>query len=583
MKAKNNISTGARLILSVSFILFISSCMSNDASDDNPLRGPMAEIKLSLSATRSDAGDLLDNNISSLRILVYDSQSGDLELNIPFEEIPTNGIVTLTVPIGTHDFTFIANENSDENLKAILSATNNSDIDELTKLSMLSFARSAFDPDKDIPMTTLVQGVEVTADNTVIVPDLDAPVTGVWEVDIERLAIRLRLTITTPEAQFEKWAQPQNIVISGIPDRVFLFNGYDNSENRIVPGETFAASATLDAAPGFISETDADGNVTVTYDRLILPELFLSLLNNAADNGLSVSIDFGDNIKSGLITAPALYSYGYRLSRNIFLDMKIYVQRDLLDIIGSILAWEDAPLGDKPIVDPYGQYTLTVDKTEYFFNTYGGAQPADIATNHPDGWTIEPDAISWDGYTLPTAGDNNFTMPEYTAGTTPRTGMFVVRAGNVTKTIRVTQFPPVGTLTENPIPNASVDAFWGADQTGERLVDISSGADNGDWIAIVVEGEDWIHLDTRASTATGDIGVDDPEFDESHIVVGNLKYVGGAVSSQSPGIYFRIGLNSCYTPTTEAPARYGVVLLSYANHTKMQLISIRQGDENGGN
>ncbi len=73
--------------------------------------------------------------------------------------------------------------------------------------------------------------------------------------------------------------------------------------------------------------------------------------------------------------------------------------------------------------------------------------------------------------------------------------------------------------------------------------------------------------------------VDDPGFDESHIVAGNLKNVGGTVGPGSPDIYFRIGLNSRYTPTTDAPARYGAVLLSYANHTKMQLISIRQGND----
>ncbi len=575
---KNNIYTGIWLILAVSSFLFFSSCSKEDAPGDGQPRKPFANIKFNLAATRATAGDPADSNIASLRVLIYES-GGDLKFNNSFSEIPTNGnTAVLEIPAGTYDFVFIANENSDEALKEQLSAADDSDFDNIIKLATLSFARSAFDAGKDIPMTALFQGVEVTPDNTVIVPGMD-PVTGVWNVDIERLAVRLRLTITTSEKQFEKWVRPQSIVISGIPDKAYLYPGYDNGESRIVPGETFAASATLDTAPGFISETDADGNITVTYDRLILPELYLSLLHNIPANGLTVSIDFGDNVKSGLISAPPLQGYGSRLPRNLFLDMKITIQQDFLDIIGSILAWEDAPLGNKNLGDPYGQHTLTVDKTEYFFNAHGGSQSVDITTDHPDGWTIASDAISWEGYTLPTTVDNNFTTPEYTTGTAPRTGTFVVRAGNMTKTIRVTQFPPTATLVQEVIPDFTPGAFWKVDQTGERLIDIASVPDTGDWTAIVAEGEEWIHLDTRASTATDMTDVDDPGFDESHIVAGNLKNVGGTVGPGSPDIYFRIGLNSRYTPTTDAPARYGAVLLSYANHTKMQLISIRQGND----
>ncbi len=553
------------------------SCVKEVARHNHP-GDNSAVIRFNIAATRATTGDPVDNNISSLRVLIYDSD-GDLKFNNSFDQIPTDGkTAELEIPIGTYDFVFIANENSDDALREQLASTDDSDFDNMMEIGTLSFARSAFDPDKDIPMVGLFENVEIRRGNTVIVPGMD-PITDMWEVDVERLAIRLRLTITTPEKQFEKWVQPRGIVISGIPDRAYLLSGYDNSESRIVPGETFAASTILGTTPGFISETDDDGNVTVTYDRLILPELYLSLLHNTAANGLTASIDFGDKIKSGQISAPTLYGYGYRLARNMFLDMKIDIQGDILDIIGSILAWEDAPLGDKTIGDPDEQYELRVDKTEYFFNAYGGTQSVDITTDHPEGWTIESDAILWSGYTLPTAGDNNFTTPEYTAGTTPRTGTFVVRAGNMTKTIHIIQFPPVDDVDQDAINDSDIAAVWKADQTGERLVDITSGADNGDWVAIVVEGEEWIHLDTRASTAPDGVDVDDPGFDESHIVTGNLKSVGGTVSTASPGIYFRIGLNSCYTPTAEASLREGVVLLSYADHTKIQLISIRQGED----
>lgn len=575
---KRNAFSSAWLTLLVLCTSLFPCCVKNDSLKDNHPQSPLAVIRFNLSANRAATGDPADNNISSLRILAYDSGDGDLKFNISFEEIPTAGnTATLSIPVGTYDFAFIANEDSDESLKGQLASADNTSFDNIMELGTLSFARSAFDAGKDIPMATLIEGVEVNADNTVIVPGVDDPVTGVWTVDIERLAIRLRITFMMPEGQFDHWALPQSITISGIPDRAYILTGYDNSGNRIVPGEVFASSTIVDTAPGFISEVDADGNVAVTYDRLILPELHLSLLNNYAANGLTVSMDFGDTVKLGKVFAPESYGFGYRLPRNVFLDMKVNIKQDFLDVIGSVLAWEDASLGDKTIGDHNGQYTLTVDKTEYFFNSRGGTQSVDITTDHPDGWTIESDAISWN-HTVPTVGDNNFSTPEYTGGTIPRMGKFTVRAGNLTKTISVTQFPPVDAIEQEAINNLNIDAVWMADQTGERLVDIPSGADNGDWTAIVAEGEEWIHLDTRASTATDDMGVDDPSFDEIHIVTGNLKSVGGTVGIASPGIYFRIGLNSYYTPTEEAPARYGIVLLSYANHTKMQLIRIRQGE-----
>lgn len=569
----------------VSCILFFSSCVGYQ-NEAGPPELPQAIISLDFGGLRSEAGNIPDNNISSLRALIYDSQSGGLELNIPFMEIPSDGkTVTFEVPVGIYDFVFIANEGSDDALNELLASTDNSDFDNIMKLSTLSFARSAFDAAKDIPMVALIQGVEITIDNTVIVPGMDAPVADVWRVDIEKLAFRLRLTITTTEAQFGKWAEPQGISISGIPDRVYLLPGFDNGGSRIVPGETFAASATVDTSPGLISEVDADGNVKVVYDRLILPELYLSLLNNSAANGLTVSIDFGDNIKSGKVFAPASYDYGYRLPRNLYLDMKVTVLQDFLEITGTVLPWEEAPLDDKNFD---GQYKLTIDRTDYFFNSHGGTLPVDVTTDHPDGWKIEQDDIPW-GHTPPTIGDNSIAVSEYSAGTTPRTGTFAVRAGNITKTIRVTQFPPTDMITDEVVAaNSYIGAFWKADQTGERLINIASVPDVGDWTAIVAEGEEWIHLDTRMTTDPNvgwRSGADesavangnDPGFDETHIVGGNLKCVEGTVDSSDPGIYFRIGLNSAHTGP--APARYGVVLLSYANHTKMQRIWIRQGED----
>jgi hypothetical protein len=141
-----------------------------------------------------------------------------------------------------------------------------------------------------------------------------------------------------------------------------------------------------------------------------------------------------------------------------------------------------------------------------------------------------------------------------------------------------------------------VGAFWKADQTGERLIRIETTATAafGNWTAQVIEGEDWITLDKTMTTDTnvgwinpaqdgnGDFG-NAADFDTKHPVTGGDWWVKGKMDANNP-IYFRIGLkskwndNPNYNPDT-APARYGVVLLSYNNNSKTQRIWIRQGDE----
>ena len=145
--------------------------------------------------------------------------------------------------------------------------------------------------------------------------------------------------------------------------------------------------------------------------------------------------------------------------------------------------------------------------------------------------------------------------------------------------------------------NMYVGAFWKSNQTGERLIRIprpvASTAD-GVWSATVVEGNDWIALDKEWTTDGGVYGASPhtyetfPTFDAVHAlsssassaVTGVLRANGSAgYQANDEFIRFRIGLKSTYTPSSNAPARYGVVLLTYANNTRRQRIFIRQGEQ----
>jgi len=169
-----------------------------------------------------------------------------------------------------------------------------------------------------------------------------------------------------------------------------------------------------------------------------------------------------------------------------------------------------------------------------------------------------------------------------------------MRIGNSTNLTDDT--PPAGFIP-------FVGAFWKSNQMGERLIHIprvESGLADSVWTATVVAGADWIVLD-KTMTSDPNVGWrtdvtpveanvvngNDPNFDTNYKVEGSNTYVSGFLrpvnstgyQPNDENIYFRIGLKSTYNPTTAAPARYGLVLLTYNNNKKRQRIWIRQGED----
>ena len=129
-----------------------------------------------------------------------------------------------------------------------------------------------------------------------------------------------------------------------------------------------------------------------------------------------------------------------------------------------------------------------------------------------------------------------------------------------------------------------VGAFWRASQTGERLIRIDVGDNKsnwGEWTASVIwmddrwGNDDAIVLSTRKS-ADPNIYTSAPGNAENFQVEGYASTVTGNVLN--PYIFFRIGLKKPYTPTDDHPARYAVILLSYAKNSKHQKIYLRQGE-----
>jgi len=248
------------------------------------------------------------------------------------------------------------------------------------------------------------------------------------------------------------------------------------------------------------------------------------------------------------------------------------------------------------------------------------------STNAGQTWTDISGATSA-SYSVPTTGGNAITQGVNDfrvvvtvtggCGATPQYG-YITILGEV-----------LGQdLDAVPPPNFMpyVGAFWKANQTGERLIRMSrpttrlstttegyydSGLDewvwtkpvgqtltgaeltvaDGDWRATVLVGGDWIELD-NVMTSDNNVGwrlgaiessvvdMSNPTNDNTHRIPAGtgVQSVTGTMNASNPDIYFRIGLKSAYTPTTGAPARYGIVLVTYAGNSKAQRIFVRQGE-----
>ena len=184
----------------------------------------------------------------------------------------------------------------------------------------------------------------------------------------------------------------------------------------------------------------------------------------------------------------------------------------------------------------------------------------------------------------------------------PRTTVIYKDALPSNVVTNVIQWGNPGTITDNegggtpPVDATTyVGAFWRANEKGERIIRINLSANSanwGTWSATVMwmdgrwgSGEgvildtnmlDNTSLSNRGISFTSASNPDAYGTPEDYPVTGYQTTVSGQVVNGY--ISFRIGLKSLYTPVAGHPARYAVILLSYANTSKHQKIFLRQGE-----
>jgi hypothetical protein len=215
-------------------------------------------------------------------------------------------------------------------------------------------------------------------------------------------------------------------------------------------------------------------------------------------------------------------------------------------------------------------------------------------------WTLRvPDTQPWLRISL--SPTDNFANAKTTLSDTGSKTIYIYASANAADTVRGVNFflneEKAGVIYQsfkyttlpniNPEPATGfcpyVGAFWRANQTGERVIKIDAGS-NGYWKATVVWLDPrWddgygIVLSAKAS-ADPKIYTANPNDAENYDVDNDSITVRGEVTASNKYITLRIGLKSKYTPTTNFPARYALVLISYGNYSKNQLLYLRQGEE----
>ena len=585
-----------------------------------------------VSRTYHDPGEFYDGSpedrvISSFRMLIYDAATGKVKWNI-LTTNPTAPPYKVNLLTGNYHFVFLANETSDATLAGLLAAIAPANNDDILYLDGLTIDGSAFASDRDIPMVTRINHVEVKGDNKVKTPAMSADNVGTWSVAMTRVGIRISVELTlTPNQYDNQWKKSTGggvISLGNIPEACCLMSGNTHPANPTGDWEEFEATLSGTASPGYILAPNTPGNPTanyiVRYDRIILPELLFDPTGTAG-NALQLSLFFDHELGAKRHTAilaipnPIFSAAGYTLPRNTWLHTDAVID-DIagLQIATRVVPWNHSNLNFIFDIENY----LRVNKTSFLFPYTAGNDTLKIETTLAGGWTIVNNSAS--AWLTPSPGAAD-TSPGVTASTvtltaaanntsSPRSGTFTVKAGDMEKTITVTQQFDIATIpgAGTPLPNTYVGAFWRAGETGERIIRITnvSGANTGDWMTSVAWMDDrWATGDIVLSTAPsadlnlGWIGneslvadMSNPANDALYSVAGSAQSVGGNVASGGE-IFFRIGLkskfsastqyasNPAYPYTTEYPARYAIVLLSYnLNGTpRHQKIYLRQGED----
>ena len=213
--------------------------------------------------------------------------------------------------------------------------------------------------------------------------------------------------------------------------------------------------------------------------------------------------------------------------------------------------------------------------------------PVTVSTNMREGWEIT-DYPNWIVEFSQTAGSrgvstfyvttSNNTLPAH------RSGTITIQSpcGREVAHIMVTQ---LGSGVATAASNRFVGAFWRNEQVGERLIrmnmNITGLTVSGAWTATATVP--WIQLcNSNPAFPPYETGLQDHTRRDTPLLPTVAADEGLRIEGIGNQINFRIGLRGQNTNPIEAHGRqprYGQVIITYHNNTRVQIIWIRQGED----
>lgn len=317
-------------------LLFLGSCIREKCQEEiTPRFNRPLLLNISAKARSSSghAGDIADRAISVMRVLIYDSKSGNLVFNHFIPEV--SDTIPLYISKGKYDFAFIANENSDKRLADELAALTPG-VDRKSDLQKMWFSASAFSRDKDIPMVTIVEDVAAIDDECYQTSTMPSALTGVWVVWMERLGIRLDMTLRLNPAQYSEFIGGCKMHFSNVPDRVYLVSGIPNYKRAL------ALERVISIGPDdmvCLLDPENEHPCEITARRIILPESVFAEKTNAA-NALMLTIGLGvdDTVSAKISLDPGV---DYTMPRNCYLNVSGCVKTSDFTIDATIMNWTE--------------------------------------------------------------------------------------------------------------------------------------------------------------------------------------------------------------------------------------------------
>ena len=320
-----------------------------------------------------------------------------------------------------------------------------------------------------------------------------------------------------------------------------------------------------------------------TGEKVFMPAIgYRSTINN----NMGTSGDYWGSSVSNTVT-PGMSWWFYFSSSNVLCNVS--ASRTLGTVVRCVADNSSIPTP-----------TLEVDPTSLNFDYNATASQSIIVTTNQPSWTWSISGTNAADFTVTPSGNTLIVLPKTNnSDATQRTATISVIASGLTEPISVTQDIDITNAPNTPVAaNTYVGAFWRANQSGERIIRIPNVTNAGAWSAFVMlydnqwdaSNGDGILFSTSGLDAAGLsarniswTSTTTPADAETFKLTDGTPTVSGMVAANGT-IQFRIGLQKpfdAYKPDTDPnpnPARYAVVLLSYANNTQAQRIYIRQGE-----